>query len=152
MEQDYINHAIETFRQIASHRETNMFKSLESSNKSELFLLSFLLKQTGAVMPTDLSNALNISTARISALLKSLQEKGYITREVSPNNRRQVLVKLTPLGEEKIHIQKEIEKNKLSRVFQEMGKEDSLTFVRLAEKFSSLMQIVHNENQGGSPC
>lgn len=57
------------------------------------------LKSSGRPMvPSELSDDLAVTRANISNLLNSLEQAGSIRRDFDPNNRRRILVSLTPEG------------------------------------------------------
>ena len=51
------------------------------------------------IYPTDLSSALPVSRQRITSILSSLRNKGYITMDIEENDRRKMKVHLTETGE-----------------------------------------------------
>ncbi len=53
---------------------------------------------TGGIMPSELSERQNISRNTVSALISSLEENGYISRELHGDDRRKFLIRLTPKG------------------------------------------------------
>ena len=48
----------------------------------------------------DLGDMLLVSRANVTGLISHLEEKGYVTREVSEQDRRARYAKVTPKGEE----------------------------------------------------
>ena len=48
----------------------------------------------------DLAKFMDLTPARVTNLLNSLEKKGYVIREISPNDRRIIEVKLTKKGKE----------------------------------------------------
>ena len=79
----------------------NKSKSLLKLSKiihGEMFALQMIAVHNRGITPGDISKAAGTSPARIAAELKSLENKGLITREIDPENRRKILVHLTPEG------------------------------------------------------
>ncbi|MGO4544982.1 MarR family winged helix-turn-helix transcriptional regulator [Paenibacillus sp. 2TAB23] len=61
------------------------------------------LKSSGkAMVPSELSDDLAVTRANISNLLNALEQTGRIRRNFDPANRRRILVRLTPEGDELI--------------------------------------------------
>ena len=52
------------------------------------FVLTYISKHGGSVIPSEISNEMGISTARIAAALGSLESKGLITRRIDERDRR----------------------------------------------------------------
>jgi len=87
-----------------------------------------------------LSEALNSSTARISAALRTLEKKGQIHREIDTTNRRFILVTITEEGRERIRANMQRMQNHLIQVLTVMGEKDASEFVRLSTRFFEIAQ------------
>lgn len=57
-----------------------------------------LLSQCGMTSPTNLAESLNVTTARIANTLRTLERKGFVRRKTNPDDRRGVIVTITPEG------------------------------------------------------
>jgi len=132
---DYVKNAINAFGVIMSNKQKHMLEDINRVNKGELFVLHFLSMKETAVLPSELSTALNSSTARISALLGSLEKKGHIERDIDKSNRRNILVTLTESGRERVKIETGKMEENLARAFIEMGEPDAKEFLRLLKQF-----------------
>ncbi len=65
----------------------------------EFAVLSLIqLSPQGALSPSDIAQALNATLPRLSHVLARLEERGLISRSVSPQDRRGVEVRLTTTG------------------------------------------------------
>lgn len=58
------------------------------------------VRRTGGCSLGDLATRRGVSLPTMSKMVTSLVEKGLITREPDPNNRRAVIIHLTPAGDE----------------------------------------------------
>ena len=100
----------------ASHAFTKFYKPLlaELDVTYPQYLVLLFLWQSPEARVTDICAAMGLDTGTLSPLLKRLEKTGYIRRERSAEDERQVLIKLTPLGQAKKpmaeHILKEIGK------------------------------------------
>ena len=110
------------------------------SGKGEIFILRYLYMKETPASPSELSEALNSSTARISAALGTLEKKGQIHREIDTTNRRYILVTITEEGRERIRANMARMRNHLVQVFTEMGEEDAREFVSLSKRFFEIAQ------------
>ena len=135
---DYAKKAAIALSEIMSNNKKDAFENINRANKGELFVLHYLSLQNAAVIPSELSAALNASTARISALLRNLEKKEQIERDIDKNNRRNILVTITDAGRE--HAKTEMGKlqKSMELIFIEMGEKDALEFVRLTKCFFEL--------------
>lgn len=131
----YVEEAIKEFEKMVAEDDYKLLEDLMKFSKGELFILKILLKSDTTISPTQLSEKLNSSKARISAILNSLEKKGEITREIDKENRRNIKVTITERGKE--HITNELKQgyNFFSKALTKMGKEDTEQFISLIKKF-----------------
>jgi len=132
---DYAEKASIELNDIMSNSKKSMLENINRAYKGELFVLHFLAVHNTAVLPSEISAALDASTARISALLGALEKKGQIERDIDKNNRRNIRVTITEAG--RIRAETEMEKNQRRAilVFTEMGEADTVEFIRLTKRF-----------------
>lgn len=136
----YIEESLKTLRQIGLKGAGSPLESLLNLGKGELFVLNYLYFRNKAMNPSELSKALGSTTARVSAILKVLEKKQEITREVDSNNRNHVWVTLTNVGRNRAeNITKALDKT-MTAVFQEMGEQDTVAFLRLTNRFLDTLQ------------
>ena len=136
----YAEKAFYDFNEIMAGKHRNSMESINRPNQGELFVLKYLIKKDTEVLPSELSHALQSSTARISALLGALEKKGQIVRKIDENNRRNILVTITDVGRKRAKEEMQEMKKVMVQVFSEMGEEDAEAFIRLSRKFFNLMQ------------
>lgn len=138
-EMSYMEKAFLSFHEIMSNKQKNMLESVNRTNKGELFVLQFLAMQNTEVLPSELSAALQASTARISALLGALEKKGQIVRSIDESNRRNILVTITEAGRSRVETELQELKATMIRIFTDMGETDTAEFIRLTGQFFDLM-------------
>ena len=136
----YAEKAFVTLNEIMSKKQKDMMENLNRAHKGELFVLQFLSMRKNAVIPSELSIALNASTARISALLGNLEKKGQIVRDIDKSNRRNILVTITEEGRKRAETEMKEIQSLMTRVFIDMGEEDTSEFIRLTSQFFELMK------------
>lgn len=144
---DYVEKSVKSLQEILSSNKRDLLETINRTNKGELFVLQFLTMHDKNVLPSELSTALQSSTARISALLGVLEKKGQIVRKIDKNNRRNILVMITEDGRKRVETEMSEMKNKMSQVFIEMGKKDTEDFIRLAHIFFEIMQKHFSQEQ-----
>lgn len=128
-----IDELVDSFEELLSHRKG--MDELNRSGKGENFVLRYLYMKETATSPSELSEALNSSAARISAILRTLEKKGQIHREIDSTNRRFILVTITEEGRERIRANLQRMRNYFIQVFTVMGEEDAGEFIRLSRRF-----------------
>jgi len=57
-----------------------------------------LLRDHGAMSPSELSEGLIVTRATVTGLLDSLERRGFVKRSVNPADRRSLVVEITPAG------------------------------------------------------
>lgn len=77
---------------------------------------------------------MGVSSARIAALLKHLEQKGWISRSADEHDERRVNVLLTDAGRELINSRRREAIERVSAALREIGEEDAHEYVRLQQK------------------
>ena len=107
-------------------------------NRGEFFILNYLHAHGGVACPSKVSDAMQTSTARTAAALKSLEHKGWITREPDEEDRRKKLVHLTPKGAEYIKTCREKVYRNILKLLNELGEEDAAEYIRITKKMVAI--------------
>ena len=110
------------------------FNQAQEYSRGELAMLRMLEMHEGGecpMTPSELSQELGLTTARIANLLKSLERKGLVQRDHDSEDRRRVFVTLTDAGRAFGH-QKQQEMHTMAlRLIGHMGEDDAREFIRL---------------------
>ena len=119
------------------------FKSLTDTlnyfNRGEVGVLSYLAFDKNEVSSGELSEKLNVSTARIASILKSLENKKYIRRKEDSLDKRKTLVVITESGKElAVETKKEL-MDILIKVIKEIGYEDIEEYTRIVQKIRKVL-------------
>ena len=135
-----IEEIVDELEDMMSCRENVMgqMEQMGRHGKGELFILKHMHDKNAAVTPSEISDVMHTSTARISAALGSLERKGQIKREIDTTNRRNILVTITEDGRRRIRSDMEKMRGQMIAVFTEMGEQDAAEFVRLTKRFFQL--------------
>ena len=108
-------------------------------NRGEQSVLQYLLVHESPAHPGDLSRGLEVSTARVAALLGVMEEKGLISRTADPEDNRQVIVTLLPAGAKAIRAMRAQVRDTVVRVLEKLGPEDAEEYLRIQKKIASLV-------------
>jgi DNA-binding MarR family transcriptional regulator len=136
----YISEAVSALEEIMSSNHVNIFAHMTKTARGESFVLKFLAARDTAALPSELKAALKSSKPRISAILRTLEKKGEIVREVDKKNRRNVLVTITETGRVRAKADMQRVYDCIAETFAEMGEADTRDFIRLARKVFGAVQ------------
>jgi len=134
---DYTTAAAELMRIFERARGGN-FDMLHRHMKGEGFVLHILSQTQGAALPSQLCGATQTSSARVAATLGSLEQKGYVTRETDPADRRRVLVRLTDEGRRAWEAMQGEMRGRLEGTLRELGEADTGELLRLAARLAEI--------------
>lgn len=121
-------------------------------SRGEVRLVGFLYTGHGGATAGELSALLGVSTARIAATLKSLEKKEFICRRRDPEDRRRVLVYLTPRGQSVAEQRFADAVNLLAEVYRRLGAADTQAFLRLSRRVDEIAEQMHCEGKEDSLC
>ena len=121
-------------------------------SQGEMRLLGCLHAGADGRMAGELSTLLELSTARIAAMLNNLERKGAITRARDEVDRRRVVVHLTAQGREEVQTSYDAAVVCLAEVYRRMGEDDTRALLRLSERAGEIAQQIYEERKGDAPC
>ena len=136
IEIDYHAVALEYMATLFQMRKRKNDKKINDSMHGEQFVLSFVSHRGGSVTPSEISNAMGISTARIAAALNNLESKGLVTRSIDLRDRRRILVELTEEGKAKEADHRKAIISMIALVLENIGEEDTVELLRILKKIA----------------
>ena len=102
-------------------------------SQGEMRLLGCLHAGADGRTAGELSMLLELSTARIAAMLNNLERKGAITRARDKTSYDAAVVCL-------------------AEVYRRMGEEDTRELLRLSDRAGEIAQQIYEERKGDAPC
>lgn len=94
---------------------------------------------------SDIQNNLYITKPAVSQMLNSLEKKGYISREIDTNDRRKILVALTPKGQDIVKSMREYFNNMLSEIIDRLGEDNTIQLIELFNRFADISEELKSE-------
>ena len=134
---DYTQSSRELLSMFWQLRHAVRARSFNGELRGENVTLLFLLEHGGAATTGEISRGLYVTMPRATALINSLEDKGYITRSHSLSDRRKARAVLTDAGRETITAALEKIVLHISQLLEFLGEEDSTAFLRTARKLAS---------------
>lgn len=89
---------------------------------------------------TDIREYLAVSKAAVSQMLSSLEKRGFVIREIDPENRRNLIVALTASGAEILRVKDAEADGRIEKILSIMGEQDAEQFVRLIQKMNDAVK------------
>lgn len=136
---DVENMAEMLFQQIKEGTSTPISEMLDEFNCGEIGVLSTLAFDQSPVTAGELSEKLNVTTARIARILNSLESKQYIRRKNDRTDRRKIFVTITKKGKELADSTKKEIMDKIIQVIQEVGYDEIQTYISIVLKIRSVL-------------
>lgn len=112
---------------------------LNEFNRGEIGVLSYLAFDKNEVSAGELSDNLNVTTARIASILNSLESKEYISRSENIKDKRKILVRITKQGKELAIKAKQEIIDKIIKIIQEVGYEELKNYIDVALKIKKIL-------------
>ena len=114
--------------------------------KGEDLFLAVLDETGGISTPSKLLEYTDFTPARLSAIIKSLEGKGYIVRQQDELDKRCSIIELTEQGLRQSTCIKEATVRNSLEIIEKLGESDASEFLRLMKR---LFEIMENEERRG---
>lgn len=122
-----------------------------SLNMTELILMKGIVGNTvdseNNVGLSDIREYLSISKAAVSQMLGSLEKKGFINRDIDRNNRRNLIVTLTPEGHRILECQYSQFNNKIEKIIDRLGEDDVNQMITIVNHMIEITNEINNESE-----
>lgn len=155
MEQKYERflHQIHAFRRATCKVKSTSVAPAECMTLFSIQHIGEIKKKNGqdsGVKVSDISEHLNTSKPDVSKKIRVLEEKGYVTRRESRQDKRVTYIEITPKGKEVLLSNKKEAAQFLTNVFDRMGEEDMEQFMRLLDKMrKAIEEELEEKNEKG---
>lgn len=138
---DYVELAIQLIDMRASAPQIKMERTMSQIARGEILALNYLAANGNQAYPKDISKALMLTTARVAAMLKSLEGQDMITRTPDLSDSRQVIVCLTEKGIALVEERRTGMIHSVAKMLEALGEEDAKAYVRIQTKLIELGDI-----------
>lgn len=138
---DYTELAIQLIDMRASSPQIKMERTMSQIARGEVLALNYLAANGNWAYPKDMSKALMLTTARVAAMLKSLEGQDMITRTPDLSDSRQVVVCLTQKGIALVEERRTGMIHSVAKMLEALGEEDAKAYVRIQSRLIELGDI-----------
>lgn len=101
-------------------------------------VLEYISRHDEAMTPSELAKTLGYTRPRMTRIIDSLEEKGYVIREQDTKDRRRVIVRCTDKGRDHAHDHSSSGVSSLAATLSKMGEHDARELLRGLEIAYSL--------------
>jgi DNA-binding MarR family transcriptional regulator len=136
---DYNELAKELLRNMQSVRRAKHQRYVEEGVRGEAFVLNCIKECKDGIVPGNISDIAGLSSARVAAVLNTLENKEMITREIDSGDRRRIIVRLTQKGTEHAEEQEKGYIEALGNVLMSLGEDDAKEYVRLTGRMAEVL-------------
>ncbi len=114
------------------HRD--MSKGMNENMRGEPMIMTYIMECGDIVTPGEISKHTGITSARVAAVLGSLEKKGLIVRSMDLNDRRKIRIAITDAGKDYVDNRKKEMFGMIRAMLEYLGEEDAAELVRIIKK------------------
>lgn len=127
------------FQELRCNTSTSLGEILNEFNRGEIGVLGYLAFEKDEATAGELSEKLNVTTARIASILNSLEAKDHIKRTEDNKDKRKTLVVVTKKGKALAKKAKKEVIDKITKVINEIGEEETKEYIRITLKIREIL-------------
>lgn len=132
---------IDSLLSLLSKRRPNEFvKKANTTNRGIGAVIHYLYGKDSKVTAGDISEFLNVSTARVAVILQKMEKKGLITKTKSQQDARVTVVDLTEQGKETAQEMKEQFTQQIGLAIDTVGYERMLEFACVLNELCGILK------------
>ena len=121
-------------------RDFNELKNYLPIRPSEMVVLNIITRHDKDFTPLTLADRMAVSKPMIAAHISSLEEKGYIYKEASPDDKRSFFVRPTEKAVALCAEYERVQTERISQLEAAMGEEELASLVALLDKAQKILR------------
>ena len=114
-------------------------RDIRGVSEGEMAILGMLSATDEPQAPGDLAERLQLSSSRVANALKTLERKGFVTREINPADRRGIIVSITPEGDAFGKARFDEAVAGIRDLVADLGEQDATELARILERIQDLV-------------
>lgn len=141
MDKNSIDQKIDNFTEAMRRlHNKSLFEFLDEFLRGELKLLFTLLAMDEPfISPSELSERVRMTKARITAAVTAMEKKGLVTRAMDKDDRRKINIAITEKGEAAAMEKYEEFAESVKYLFSKMEEEEVDCYIRLMNKIADIL-------------
>ena len=141
---NYEELTFEFFDKIQEFNKIRRQKDVDFEMHGEPLVLYHISQNKDGILPKEISEIMAVSSARVANVLNELEDKGFITREIDKDDRRNIIVKLTDNGEKFAEEQTRQFMQKAAAILNLLGEHDAKEYIRITGKLAEIISKTEN--------
>lgn len=127
---------VDLFNRILAIEEESLKHKGVKLSMSEIHVLEAITKTEEPTM-TNVANKLGITVGSLTVSVNTLYQKGYVSRERDPEDRRKVIIGILPKAEEVLEKHNEFHNEMINSIFNDLKVEEDELLISSLRKLSS---------------
>lgn len=119
---------------VAMINKADIFQALQKKLKGENVLLARLVETGGKSTPGALAELLDVTAARVTAIIHALEHKDLVERISNGNDKRKVTVQITEKGKTVVEGLRSEALHHSEIIMEKIGENDTHEFLRIMNK------------------
>lgn len=132
------NEKAEEIFETVTKRKKYIDKVPSNISQGESGVLLYLLNSNNNVSQSDLSEKLDVSIARIVAIINTLQKKELIEKKIDANDKRKTIISITEAGKEIITQRKKKAIQFIENVIKELDEKEIEQYIAINKKIEEI--------------
>lgn len=121
-----------------SINKQELFEKMKITFKGENLMLAILMEMGGKATPGELIKYTECTAARLTAIAKSLESKGFVKRIQNSEDKRSTIIEMTSEGISKFMLLQKEAIESILNLIEKLGEKDAREFIRLVQRLSEI--------------
>lgn len=126
-------------------RPKTFFRQVDDCNRGLFMIMRMLFDAEQPVLAGEISEKLELSTARVATALKTLESRGNIVRHAAESDRRKVEVSLTEQGKKALSRATDELFSLIGFMIEQVGEKDIWEFLRITGEMTDALDRAATE-------
>lgn len=123
---------------VFKHIGPKLFESMDLDlTPGQVFMMNFIQKEKETIS-SHLAELLEVNSSAITVMLDRLENHGFIERKRSKEDRRVIVISLTPFGEENLNSLLKKRNKAIEHCLNQLGKSEAEIFIESLEKLATI--------------
>ncbi|MCM1507792.1 MAG: MarR family transcriptional regulator [Ruminococcus flavefaciens] len=133
-------YTISVMKRLHEKPSDDTLRKFNDDNAGISCMLKYLSDTDEPVSAGEISRFMRVSTARVSVLLKKMQEKNFIVRENCSEDARRLMISLSDEGRAECLKRREEMIELFSRIIDEVGRERMEEFISISHQMKKVVE------------